>query len=348
MPVIDADAHVIETMATWAYLEESEKRFSPIVVEQTQGPPSYGLAGNPQKEYWVIDGRLHGKQLNIGLDTAEGARELRDVDARLAHMDALGIDVQVLYPTLFLRPVTSAKPVEYALVRSYNRWLGEIWKQGKGRLRWVAVPPLLSMDRVHDELRWAKDHGACGIFVRGLEGDRPISDPMFFPLFEIAGELDLAICLHSGQNSFHHVEVYKEDRGFLKFQYPGVAACYLLLSKEIPKLFPKVRWGFVELSASWVPFVLNGLDLLYASDGRHRSPSILADNNMYVGCQVTDDIPYILGQAGPDCLIIGTDYGHHDTASEIEALRKLRDDGSVERSAVGRILEDNPRALYRL
>jgi predicted TIM-barrel fold metal-dependent hydrolase len=37
--------------------------------------------------------------------------------------------------------------VELALCRSYNRWLADIWRQEKERLRWAAVVPLMSMEQ---------------------------------------------------------------------------------------------------------------------------------------------------------------------------------------------------------
>ena len=46
------------------------------------------------------------------------------------------------------------------------------------------------MDKALEEARFAKDNGACGIFVRGLEGDKRLSDSYFFPLYEAAGRLD--------------------------------------------------------------------------------------------------------------------------------------------------------------
>ena len=36
-----------------------------------------------------------------------------------------------------------------------------------------------------------------------------------------------------------------------------------------------------------------------------------------------------LTYAGEDNLVIGTDYGHADNASEIEALRKLSNEGKI-------------------
>ena len=40
------------------------------------------------------------------------------------------------------------------------------------------------------------------------------------------------------------------------------------------------------------------------------------------------------------------DYGHDDAASEIDALRKLKECGEVSPSAVDKILGANPSALY--
>ena len=51
-------------------------------------------------------------------------------------MDEIGTGVQVLYPTLFLRPVTDSPRIELALCKSYNRWMADISSKDKKRLRW--------------------------------------------------------------------------------------------------------------------------------------------------------------------------------------------------------------------
>lgn len=73
-----------------------------------------------------------------------------------------------------------------------------------------------------------------------------------------------------------------------------------------------------------------------------------AGNNMYVACQVTDDLDCVLKYAGETQLVLGTDYGHADTATEIEAMRKLGAEGKVPEATAARILEDAARALYGL
>ena len=144
------------------------------------------LASFQRNAYWKIGDQFQTKT-NVSRELREDVRDMVDIEARLAHMDETNVDIQVLFPTLFLRPITNEHDREMALARSYNRWLGDIWKRSGGRLRWVAVPPLHSLVNpglVRAELESAKDNGACGVFMRGFECERFTNDRYFFPLFE--------------------------------------------------------------------------------------------------------------------------------------------------------------------
>jgi uncharacterized protein len=339
---IDSDAHVLENPYTWEFIDPAFKKYTPLVV--TASESKVAVSGNVQKEYWVIDNRLQPKEANVGLDTAQSAREMRDIAARLKHMDELEVDVQVLYPTIFLRPLTLNVECELALTKAYNRWLAEIWKNSNGRLPWVACPPLLSMDKIRDELTWAKDNGCCGIFLRGLECERRLSDPYFFPLWEIASDLDLPLCLHSGTGAFQVHDFFAGDSGFSRFKLAVVSAFHELIWNGIPAQFPKTRWGFIEVSSQWLPYVLNDLGLRFKRRGKRFSSAILKEYRMYVAVQVTDDLPQIVDLVGEDHLVVGTDYGHNDTSSEIEALRLIKT--RLKPGVVDKILGDNARALY--
>jgi predicted TIM-barrel fold metal-dependent hydrolase len=348
MATIDADAHVLESPQTWECMDAEFKRHTPMVVTQQTGETSYGSSGNVLREFWVVDGRIHNKQFNVGLDTSAESREMSDVQARLDHMKELQIDVQVLFPTLFLRPLTTNPEIDYALCKGYNRWLAQLNRAAPEELRWVVCPPLLSMDRVREELKFGKDNGACGIFIRAMEADRMASDPYFFPLYEMAAEFDMPITLHSGVASFTIHEAYRTDPGFNRFKLTGVGTFHDLLWNGIPQKFPKVRWGFIELSAQWVPYALNDLNLRLGRMGRDLGSDPLGDNNIYIACQVTDDLDYILDSVGDDNIVVGTDYGHNDTSTEIEALRRLRSDGKIPSSSADKILDGNAKRLYGL
>ena len=148
-PVIDADAHVIETERTWDYLEPSEQQFRPLLFSSPHDPAT---------QYWVIEGKIRGfrfptlteqqlrelsQRAGRDMETPQAARELNDVELRLGHMDRLGIDTQVLHNTLWIEQVAHRPDVEAALCRSWNRWLADVWRRGKGRLRWSCVVPTL-------------------------------------------------------------------------------------------------------------------------------------------------------------------------------------------------------------
>jgi predicted TIM-barrel fold metal-dependent hydrolase len=76
--------------------------------------------------------------------------------------------------------------------------------------------------------------------------------------------------------------------------------------------------------------------------------NLIRDNHVYVACQTDDDLPYVLKYAGEDNIVIGSDYGHNDTSSEIEALRTIKTKGEVEPRIIDKILYDNAKALYGL
>src|SRR5438874_1517343 len=155
---IDADAHVDETEATWDWLEESGSRFRTITVEADE---SVTLRGG-DKAWKVGDVMLRRPVRDYRrTGTSDETNQLLDVNARLKHLDELRIDMQVIYPTTFIRmSFIGNEELEVALTRSYNRWIASRTAESGGRLRWIAELPFLTMDEAVDELRWAREHGA--------------------------------------------------------------------------------------------------------------------------------------------------------------------------------------------
>jgi predicted TIM-barrel fold metal-dependent hydrolase len=347
MPTIDADAHVIETPYTWSFMRAEEQRFRPqmLVRDPDDGAP----ASNRRGEYWLIDGELKSRN-NVGKDVPPEAQDMRDVSARIRHMDEIGIDIQVLFPTLFLRPLTREPDVDFALARSYNRWLAEVWSKAPDRLRWVLVPPLQSMvnpDKLRTELEFCKANGACGIFMRGMECERLLSHRYFFPLYEMAQEMGLPICLHAGVDSYAYHDMLQPQSSMMAFKFPVMGSFGSLLEQEIPARFPNLCWAFIETSAQWVPYVLGEARLRLARKG-HQAKNPMQGLNFFITTQRTDDLPWLLEEIGDDNLIIGTDYGHRDSATEVQAIQRMAGDGSLPRASVRKILETNPARLYGL
>lgn len=111
----------------------------------------------------------------------------------------------------------------------------------------------MSMDRALEEVRFAKDNGACGIFMRGIAEDRILSDPYFYSLYEEAGNLDLPICVHASTGGFDWVDLFERESGFAKFKLPVLSAFHFIAYDGIPERFPKLSFAFARSGPSGSP-----------------------------------------------------------------------------------------------
>ena len=82
--------------------------------------------------------------------------------------------------------------------------------------------------------------------------------------------------------------------------------------------------------------------------GREWADNVPRRYGMFVTCENSDDINYLAQQAGDDCLVIGTDYGHTDPSSDIDAITIFRGRTDVDADLKRKILSDNACALYGL
>jgi predicted TIM-barrel fold metal-dependent hydrolase len=158
-------------------LDAADGKFRPTLTTSPQ---------DPQRQYWLLDGenlgskfpspdekqsREHVRRFGREVGTPVQARELSDVTRRLRRMDELGIDVQVLYNSLWLTALTNRPDAEIALSWAWNRWLADVWKLGENRLRWTCVLPAMTPSEAVPQIRFAKNHGAVGVCMRPFERD---------------------------------------------------------------------------------------------------------------------------------------------------------------------------------
>lgn len=355
--IVDADTHLDEHEGTWDYLRPEEAVFRPRPLEFA-GAGAFVAGDARPHRLWQIDGqfRLRRFRDDVRTGTTKATRELLDVEQRLRHMDALGVDVQVLYPTLFLFALTHRPEVELALCRAYNRWLAEATAAAKGRLRWVAILPWLSMDKAVEELGFAVSHGACGVFKKAIEaGNRPASDPYFFPVYHEAERLNVPICIHvgNGDPAVSDANVSLSVSAGISNQLTISAFTQLVVSGT-PDKFTTLRFGWIEAAASWVPYLIHDLEAkrkrLNALEFDLKS-DLLRTYRLYVTCDTTDDLPYILQYGAEDSLIIGSDYCHADQSAEIDALNILRskgERGEIPPAMAQKIVSDNAVRFYGL
>lgn len=367
--VVDADTHVLESAGMWELFDKEMYPQRPVLMS-APGDTLY----RGSNAFWLIDGNIFPKPAGKGgfalhtpssairevarTDIPLGSRELTDPETRLRDMDRLGIDIQVVFPTLFIIYLTDNAKLDAALCRAYNRWMAQQCARGAGRIRFIAVLPMRDRDEALKELQAVKELGAVGLLFRGIEGEISLADPYFFPIYEEASRLNLPICVHTGAGcpAFTNVFDIGVSGTFSHVRLLPLIAFRDIVANKIPERFPELRIGFIEAGASWVPYLLHQLKRLYRSTAgspgaapeQGWGPRLFRDYRLFVACEADEDLPYLLRAIGEDNILIGSDYGHQDPSEERAMVDTLRAREDLPRGAAEKLLCENARRFYPL
>ena len=361
--IYDADTHIAEPSAMWDKLDPEFYARRPVIVEV---PPDtiYGKSDH----MWLIDGHIFPRTAGRGsaflVTPVEqtfvqempdiGARDMTDLDSRITEMDSLGTETQIVFPTLFLTYLTDDADLEIALCKAYNRHMAEVCAKSGGRIDWTLIPPLRDIEASVEEVKFGAANGAAGLFFRGIERDRTLDDPYFFPVYEEAQAHDLTICVHQGSGSpaLNSLVDVRRSHTFTHGRIPPIVAFRNLIANRVPEDFPNLRWGFIEAGASWVPYALHQLRTL-GHDPVSWGPKMFDKYNMWVAYEVDEDLPYLVKYIGEDHVVTGTDFAHHgregtiaDPSAQLHMVQTIRSREEYPASLVDKMLVDNPRALY--
>lgn len=361
---IDADTHVVEGLNVWDFFPSANSAVKPYLVETADAQTG------AKKNRWVIDGKLVPPPPGRGgfevatppiMDYESGNagdviwawRSMEDVAGRVKDATERGTARQVVYPTVFLASLTQDSELQRFLAVAYNRFMAERWSAADEAFSWVVVPPLLDMDATLRELAIGKEHGAVGILFHGLENDRSLGDPYFSQIYERAEELGLAICIHTGPGSKTLLELQdsRYTRNFGQNRVLPLIAFHDLVFSKIPEHFPSLRFGFLEATASWAPFLIHFLRRAAQRSGRDPEffgPALFREYRIYLACESDEDIGYLAQYIGWDNLLIGSDYGHTDQSLDLEIEHKLLARADVASDECYKILTGNPSIFYGL
>ncbi len=99
-----------------------------------------------------------------------------DPAARLSDMDAMGVDVAVVFPTLFgeYLPLVENPDAAAVLARAYNDWVWDFAGQGNGRLHPVAIVPMHAPLLAQRELDRVAEKGFRSVVIRPAFYNAPV------------------------------------------------------------------------------------------------------------------------------------------------------------------------------
>ena len=263
--------------------------------------------------------------------------EFVDRHARLAAMDAQGVEACLILPTtgVGVEPQLRDTPaVLYPSVRAFNRWLEEDWGFGVDRRLYGA--PLLSLfdrDAGVAELERVLARGArFAVLTAGPVGGRSPGDPYFDPFWARCEEAGVNVVYHIGRTPFS--EMYNPPWGLrphppshrhslmewaLSFtERPVVDTLTALIADNLFGRFPSLRILSVEYGSSWVAPLLHKLDhlaRLYSKDmWRFGTPPLKPSDtfrqNVWVAPFFEDDVVGLARLIGSGHVLSGSDYPH--------------------------------------
>lgn len=377
MTVIDVDGHVIEPEAMFEALPKEFYPRRPVLVYLPTDTEREDFNG-----CWIIEGKTYptmggrgrttffipGDERSKKMDVRIESQTLADVDARLRDLDRFHIDMEVVFPTMFLASVAEDVKLEGALFQAYNTYLGRACARSSGRLRWVALVPFRAPEASVQEIRRAKELGAVGIFTMGMVWDQTLADPAFFPIYEEAAALGLPICVHLGWSSPPVTNLFTDGQAFFaSATIPVIWGFTYTMGAGLLTRFPKLRLGFFESGAEWVPYAIKqlrrrvkpisvirgqarrptfgtGLD-----PGYYRDPEeLFRSGRAFVNCEGDEDFDYLLKHLGEDALMCSSDFPHGDPSAEENYVTSWRDRTDVPDRIKEKVLGGNAARFFGL
>ena len=353
--VIDADQHLFEARELWA--ERSPARDSDDCVRIVDDDLGFGwVTWRGQRIYPAevfrpgdVEGTGAGREANragtrADVNYDDAPADYRDPDARLATLDALGLDEAVLFPNAGLVWERAVGRDLHALttnMAAWNSWAIDVAHQGGGRLHPVAHVTLRDPDWLDTQLR-ALDAGGVrlAMLAPALVDGKPLHHP----------DLDRAWAafVDNGVTPVFHVSNF--DRPFAEPWYEGdfdpvdpvlqtafiwVPAALALADLAIHGVLarhPDLRIGVMELSASWAAHFLPTLDGTFdfhrRQNGRpltdlEEPPSAFIRRQVRIAAFAYER-PDALRDIAGDLFMMCSDYPHGEgTATPLDDYRAM-------------------------
>ncbi|MBI2091224.1 MAG: amidohydrolase family protein [Deltaproteobacteria bacterium] len=340
--VFDADGHVVEQD------RELLDFFDPPYRGRAE------LLGNPF--FPTLDG-WHRQAMTIADGKRPGVDE-DDAAAWLRLMDRTGIEETVLYPTAGLAQGLIKDPDwGVAVCRAYNNFLYENYIQVSPRIHAVALLPMQDPQEAVKELRRAvKELKMLGGLIAPVGLPFPAGHPSYHPVYAEAEKLGCAIALHGAPAVGLGFDFFTRLIQARALTHPFSQLIHLtnIIFEGVLEKYPGLRLLSLEAGASWVPFLMDRLDLEWDKRGSRQAPLLkkkpseyLKSGQVFYNCDVKEHIiPTVVAMVGEDLLLYASDFPHeHDQDDTIATLRSRED---LSQRVRAKILYHNGRKVYGL
>jgi uncharacterized protein len=331
----DADSHIMEMPETvHPYIDP---KFRSAFIEKVRSRE--GLLERFSKAAALHDDPdfQAGAAANIMLrKNHEALGAFRSAD-RSAALDQLGFASQLVFTTACLSNfgLEQRGEVELAIeaARAHNRMMTEFCSADR-RLLATGYVPLIDRQRAPEIALEALRMGAKALMVpsRHPSGFSP-SHRELDPLWALAQEAGVPILFHVGGEEKMHRDYLENGLPFVKDFHGGDENFTSLTFMAIPlsvwqtlsalvidgvfDRFPRLKFGAIELGASWLPSLMKFLDSGCAAFGKEArlqtlsgTPSEILRRQLRVTPYPHEDVAWIMANSGEEMVLFSSDFPH--------------------------------------
>ena len=265
-PIVDVDSHHYELESFDQILEYMD---DPVLQQLARSASQTGQRGTglmpSSVGYQDMGGRITRYPLRK-IEKADGGKH-RDITLTRRWMDAIGVDVAVMFPSPMLQlGLHPQVEVEVGLARAYNRWLTERVLAHEPRIRSMLYLPFndpAASLRMVQEFGRAK--GVVGFMVTAAR-HRPVHHNDYMPIYAALEEMKLPLAFHAGYNwndqgmGMMNKFISVHAIGFVLFNMIHLTNWII---NGLPERFPKLKVIWIESGLAWLPFMMQRLDNEY-------------------------------------------------------------------------------------
>ncbi len=205
------------------------------------------------------------------------SNEPRDVTLSRRWMDAMGVDIAMLFPTPMLG--LGAFPIfeiELQWARAYNRWLVEQILPHEPRLRTMLYLPFNNPEACYQMIQDFGDKPGVAGFMVTAGHKQAVHDNAFMKTYAALEERGLPLAFHGGYDwedgMFRTMNRFISVHA-LGFVFYNMVHCINWIINGLPERFPKLNIIWMESGLAWIPFVMQRLDNEYAMRS-NEAPSL--------------------------------------------------------------------------
>lgn len=335
-------------------------------------PPTFDLVPPPGHLKEMLKGHGEGTAASF---LKPMRPEYQRRDARLAMMDAQGVESVLLFPTFgvtFEHALRGDSRATFAAMEAFNRWIEEEWGFGAdGRIFGVPLLSLVDVDLAVRELERVLARGARMVHLNvGPVGGRSPGDPHHDPVWSRLAEARVPVAYHASESGYnelystqwgraprprsHHMSAWQN--AFCFIETPLMHTLGALVFDNVFGRFPALRVATIECGAGWASHLLPRLDKAQRSCTKH-SPWIggrVKDRasdvfraHVFVNPYPEEDHAEIFECLPVERLLFGSDWPHPEGIPEPRAYPEYLPEGTPA-TAIRRLMRDNARDLLGL